>query len=45
MFVAAGGDGYMTYSIDGANWSIPEQVKDGSGNTFTTDLGAVYMLP
>ena len=45
MFVAAGGDGYVTYSSDGANWSVPEQVKDGSGNTFTTDLRAVYMLP
>ena len=45
MFVAMGGDGYVTYSSDGANWSAPEQVKDESGNTFTTDLRAVYMLP
>ena len=44
-FVAVGENGYITTSIDGINWTTPEQIKDESGNVITADLNGICAMP
>lgn len=37
--------GYVTTSIDGENWTTPEQIKDESGKVVTAQLNGVCAMP
>ena len=35
--------GYYTTSIDGENWTTPEQIKNESGNALNIMIGMLFM--
>jgi len=44
-FLLLNAAGYISFSIDGANWTTPEQLKDESGKAVTANLNGVCIMP
>lgn len=44
-FLLLNAAGYISFSIDGANWTTPEQLKDESGKAITANLNGVCVMP
>lgn len=38
-------NGYVITSIDGENWTTPEQIKDESGKVVTAQFNGVCTMP
>lgn len=43
-FIACGSN-YITYSLDGINWTSPEQIRDISGNVITFGIYSIVHMP
>lgn len=44
-FIAVSADGYIITSVNGLDWTTPEQIKDESGNVVTANLNGICAMP